>query len=338
MTVVEKLQEWKTLWLARKWMKSNARFLPAWHIYVGITERLFERFEQGAFPPVIAGKYGLDAELLAKWVDAGVAVGHLKRSKDGRVHAKREMLEYIEGGRHSSVGALIREMMELHMPTLLQYPRLLEGRQRLDFHAETHGPTVAETSSLLEKLAFPKIAGWLREHSARSVLDIGCGHAGYLIRLGRRFRDLRLLGIETNEAVANEAIRKARAEALPNLELMHADIEQWSGPSAPVDLILMNNILHYFEPGRRRQLLRKARRLLSDNGSIALVTPLYLAPGGQPFSAAFNSFMAAHNNLHPFPTERELAAYAEEEGYAVDTVSPIIREGSWYFVGLTKQE
>jgi len=57
---------------------------------------------------------------------------------------------------------------------------------------------------------------------------------------------------------------------------------------------------------------------------------------GQAFSAAFNSFMSAHRNLYPFPRADELESLARSQGFRVASRQPVVREGSWYFIGMTQ--
>ncbi|MBD2844407.1 methyltransferase domain-containing protein [Paenibacillus sp. IB182496] len=334
--MMEAVNEWKRLLHARKWMKQNASFLPAWHAYVGYSMDLFDAFADGATVEQIAEAQELDEELLSNWVDTGIVLGHL-HEREGRIHADKEMLTYVSDSSTHSVGPLLREMMEMHIPTLLEFPRLMKGEHRPMFENERYGSTVAATSSLLERIAFPRVSNWVRLNRARSVLDIGCGHGGYLRRLSQKIRGLRLIGIEQNEDVVKQARTGLQSATGCKIEFVHGDFSRWEGPKEPVDLIMMNNILHYFHPDTRGLLFERARELLSDKGSVSLITPLYMSGSGQAFSAAFNSYMSAHDNLHGFPTDRELEETASAHGLVVKRRQPVIREGSWYFVGLQKR-
>ncbi|WP_245948020.1 class I SAM-dependent methyltransferase [Paenibacillus sambharensis] len=330
--MLETIHEWKKLYQARKWMKQNATFLPAWHAYVGYTAELFECFAEGNTVEEAATQCNLDKGLLQNWVDVGLAVGHL-RERDNRIHATPAMLSYVSPSSPDSVGPLLQELMELHIPTLLQYPSLLKGEEKPVFENDRFGPTVAATSALLEKLAFPKLVHWIKAHDVHSVLDIGCGHGGYLRRLSEVRGDMRLIGIEQNEEVVRQAQEESNSSGC-KLELVHDDFNRWGGPEEPVDLIMMNNILHYFEPDKRCQLLRKAKQMISLGGTITLISPVNKTGSGQAFASAFNSFMSAHENLYPFPTKEELEQMAGGEGLRMSLCQPVIREGSWYFIGL----
>jgi hypothetical protein len=58
----------------------------------------------------------------------------------------------------SSSGVILKEMMELHIPSLLTYPDMMRNSNRNRFDSEKHADTVAQTSRLLEVIALPKIA------------------------------------------------------------------------------------------------------------------------------------------------------------------------------------
>ncbi|MFS0725009.1 class I SAM-dependent methyltransferase [Paenibacillus sp. 1P07SE] len=331
--MLETIKEWKRLLQARKWMKQNASFLPAWHAYVGYETDLFDAFAEGEEAAVVAAERGLDPQLLQNWVDTGLVLGHLTQDK-GRIRPAPSMLQYVSKSSSQSVGALLHEMMELHIPTLLRFPELLQGEQKPSFENERFGSTVAATSSLLEKLAFPKVSHWVKTSQAQSILDIGCGHGGYLLKLATKIDGLKLIGIEQNEDVVLQARKETSSNPQTRIEFVHGDFRQWEGPAEPVDLIMMNNILHYFSPEQRGTLLERARQLLSQQGSVSMITPLYMTNSGKAFSAAFNNFMSSHDNLYGFPTEDELERIAGEHGFRVKEKHPVIREGSWYFVGL----
>ena len=331
--MLETIKEWRRLLHARKWMKQNASFLPAWHAYVGYETDLFDAFAEGEEATTVAATHGLDPQLLQNWIDTGLVLGHLSRQGD-RIQTAPTMLEYVSKSSPQSVGALLHEMMELHIPTLLRFPELLKGEQKPSFENKKFGSTVAATSSLLEKLAFPKVSHWVKNSQAQSILDIGCGHGGYLLKLATKIEGLKLIGIEQNEDVVLQARQETSNSPDVSIEFVHGDFTQWEGPGEPVDLIMMNNILHYFSPDQRGALLDRARQLLSKNGSVSMITPLYMTSSGKAFSAAFNNFMSSHENLYGFPTETELESIAGEHGFRVKEKHPVIREGSWYFVGL----
>ncbi|WP_054636430.1 bifunctional 2-polyprenyl-6-hydroxyphenol methylase/3-demethylubiquinol 3-O-methyltransferase UbiG [Thalassobacillus sp. C254] len=327
------IKEMKRLLEARKWMKKNEEFLPTWHAHVGYSLDLFDHFAKGAKVQEVQRKQELDEALLKRWVEVGLAIGHLKKKRNGKVKSHKEMTRYIS--RHSpySVGVLLTEMMELHIPTLLSYKDAMKGKERVSYLEKDYGPIVAQTSSLLEALAFPKLMEVIKKNKASSILDMGCGYGGYLSRIYEKNPDLTLTGIELHEEIVKEAKEQTKQT---NVEIIQGDIQDFYTKEYKSDIVMMNNLLYYFSMEERQDLFKNAKELLNKKGRLLIMAPLQNSKHGQAFSAAFNSFMSAHENLYPLPSEKEIKSYAKKSGLKVKKVSPIIKEGGWYLIEVAK--
>jgi SAM-dependent methyltransferase len=329
------IREWMQIWQARNWMKRNESFLSTWHAYVGYKLNLFEQLHQGMTMDQISTESHLDRAMLSSWVDVGLAVGQLKNTGKG-IQPSRKMLTYASASSPYSVGALLQEMMELHFPTLLYFPVAMQTGHKVNFNDQQFAPTVAETSSYLERLAFPQLNRWVQGTSPSSILDIGCGQGGYLMRLAQQYRQTRCIGLERNATLAHNTAEHARKQGLSNCMIIEADIDAWPDPEQTIDMVMLNNILYYFNEEERRQLLARIARFIGQRGSITMITPLRGDNRGKSFAAAFNTFMVSHRNLHSLPSEIELRSLASDIGFRVGKLKPIVREGSWFFVGLTR--
>lgn len=194
------VNEYVKVWNARKWLKEAEPFLKVWHAYLGYSLNLFSYFKSGAKVVDVADKHGLKPELLSRWVEVGVAVGHLRESKGGKIKTKPKMGKYLTKESKHSVGILLEELFELHMPTLLSYREQLPNKEQ-DPPPEM-ADMVAGTSSLLEALAVPKIAAVIKKRKAESVLDVGCGYGGYVKRLAHTFPVHNLTGLKSTTTCA----------------------------------------------------------------------------------------------------------------------------------------
>lgn len=328
------IDEYARLLKARNWMKKNTSFLYSWHAYVGYELDLFEKFKKPSPVQQVADEYGYQAELLSQWVEVGLAVKHLKPASGGRVRTARKFRIPDSKSNPRSTGVILKEMMELHIPTLLTYPKLMESNEKNMFDNDVHGQTVAQTSSLLEQLAFPKFQKLMRKHKFTSVLDIGCGHAGYLSRLARQYPKVRMMGIELNGEVAKAA--RQRCSSQDNIRIEQADLTEYK-PDKPADFIMMNNLLHYIAPEERSGTLRQVAQWLTKKGKIAIMTPIGGDEKGAQFSSAFNSFFTAFKNLYPVPSEADMKKIARSAGLKIGSFKPIIKEGGWYLVTLERR-
>ncbi|UOR11276.1 hypothetical protein [Halobacillus amylolyticus] len=173
------MNEWVTAMQARKWMKKNESFLPGWHAYVGTELGLFDYFAKAKTVTDVASETGYDHDLLSSWVRVGVAVKHLKKRPDNRFRTSKKRCAALMGDNASpGVKALLKEVMELHMPTLLNYPAYMKNNHRAHFDHERHGEVVAETSALLEHFAIKKIKKMIHDQQVNAIVDLGCGHGG----------------------------------------------------------------------------------------------------------------------------------------------------------------
>ncbi|WP_154319352.1 class I SAM-dependent methyltransferase [Metabacillus idriensis] len=328
------IAEYVRLFKARSWMKRNMPFLYSWHAYVGYELDLFEIFKSPKTIDEVAAIHSLELELLERWVEVGVSIKYLKEVSRNRFKTSKSFMLPDSKKDPKSVGILLKEMMELHIPALLTYPAIMKTDERQTFDHEQHGTTVAKTSSLLEQLAYPKLIQLVKKNHIQSIVDVGCGHGGYLQKLSQELPEIKLTGIEINEEVADEAAD--RCMDIPNISITCMDVEEWRAES-PADLIMMNNLLHYISPEKRVSLIQNLSICLSSSGMISIITPLRKPKHGKQFSSVFNSFFTAYDNLYALPTKKELSSIAEQSNMKLKGLKPIIREGGWYFATFVKK-
>ncbi|MGD6817242.1 class I SAM-dependent methyltransferase [Metabacillus sp. 84] len=318
---------------AKGWMKRNMPFLYTWHAYIGYELDLYEYFRKPKTIAEVARQHSLQKDLLERWMEVGLSIRYMRKASKGRFRTSRSFMLPSAKKNPLSTGVILKEMMELHIPALLSYPAIMRSEEKKTFDHEQHGEVVAQTSSILEQVAYPAIHHLVRKTGAKSILDVGCGHAGYLKRLARDFPALKLTGIELNEGVANEA--RTRCRDYPDLHIECKDAFEWENPSKK-DLVLFNNLLHYVPQERRSLLLKKAASWLEEGGGMAIITPMSHAKYGKQFSSAFNSFFSAFENLHPIPSEKDMKEMAAEAGMNVSSVRPVVKEGGWFAVCMQK--
>ncbi|MGG4166532.1 class I SAM-dependent methyltransferase [Rossellomorea vietnamensis] len=315
------------VWRARTWMKKNVPFLYSWHAYVGYEMDLFEKFTKPASIQEVAVAQNIEMDLLEQWVEVGITIKHLKRVEDRKVTTRnRWKLPTSKKDPHSS-GILLKEMMELHIPALLSYPQLLRNQTKQHFNSDVHGSTVAKTSILLERFAFPKVQKAIKKYNADSILDLGCGEGGYVKRIGERYPDKKMVGIEIHEAVAKAAEQSLKD--FENIEIHCGDLHEYE-PEQRFDMIMANNLFHYIDPSERLKFFEKASAWLGSEGVFFVLTPMQKSKHGKQFSSVFNSFFMTFQNLYPIPSQKEMETLAGKTHFKVESVEPIVKEGGWY--------
>lgn len=152
------------------------------------------------------------------------------------------------------------------------------------------------------------------------ILDLGCGQAliASLLASEGRHGEWRYRGID----LSARDIERARAAALPNCELVAADIRGADFGRADVALIL--DVLHYIALDEQREVLRRVREALSGGGT--LLMRVADASGGLRFRITEAVDLAVTRvrghrlkGLHSVPLAERKSAL-EREGYRVDAV------------------
>ncbi|MFC0522092.1 class I SAM-dependent methyltransferase [Pontibacillus salicampi] len=330
------MKDWQKALRARNWMKRNESFLYTWHAYVGNELNLFKKFQSPVTVQEVAEANQIGEDLLQCWVEVGVSIKHLRKRTGGRYRtSKKHCGEFLtEDGQQ--VAAVLKEMMELHIPTLLAYPKFMQTGERAFFNHEKFGSVVAETSSLLEHFAIRRIRKLIREREINRIIDIGCGYGGYLRKLAETFPDIEMVGVDMNEKVIEYA-QKASI-GYDNITFVVGNATNWHPNEQKADLILLHNIFHYVEPSTRGALLGNISNWLEEEGLISVITPLHGLEQGQAFSSVFNSFFTAHSNLYALPNQPDITSIANAADLTISDLNPIVKEGGWYSLWLTPNE
>ncbi|WP_444685658.1 class I SAM-dependent methyltransferase [Alkalicoccus luteus] len=328
------MSELQRMLQARNWMKTNENFLQTWHAHVGYKLDLFDHFKKSKSVGEVAASEKLSKELLQRWVDVGVEVNHLKESRSGKISSKRKMVKYASKKSSESVGILLSEMMELHIPTLLEYPEIMESDERLTYLSDKFAEIVAETSTLLEKAAVGPILRWVKKEKPSSAIDLGCGFGGYLKAIHTKYPKTELIGVE----LSPDVVKKANASLPDEIDIREGEIEEFlENFDGRTDMIMAHNLLYYFKPSRRVDLFRTFHQALAREGTVTIICPLVKAKYGAAFTSAFNTFMSAHENLYPLPSPDDLKEYADKTGFRIADMKPLIREGGWYLITMKKK-
>jgi SAM-dependent methyltransferase/DNA-binding HxlR family transcriptional regulator len=99
------------------------------------------------------------------------------------------------------------------------------------------------------------------------VIDLGTGSGRMLELLGGRFANG--LGIDSSREMLAVARARLAAAGLNQVRVRHGDITDIDPAMGPADLVVLHQVLHYFDdPGR---ILNQAARLLGEAGEIVVV-------------------------------------------------------------------
>jgi SAM-dependent methyltransferase len=136
-------------------------------------------------------------------------------------------------------------------------------------------PAFAASTLALRRRAAKQVAAALVGRGLRGgrVLDVGAGASPLGIELLRRWRTATLVARD-RAAVVGAARQHAIAVGVSSrVTTVAGDVmtRDWGGP---FDLVLMVNVLDYFDGPAQMRLLRKARRALRPGGALVVAAPL----------------------------------------------------------------
>lgn len=157
------------------------------------------------------------------------------------------------------------------------------------------------------------------------ILDVGAGASPLGIELLCRSRTATLVALDRPAVLKVARQHAITAGVEDRVATIAGDVlkEEWEGP---FDLVLMMNVLDYFDATTQLRLLRKARRALRPGGALVIAAPL-LNAGRQspPDAVAYDLLLLALGSPARPSTAKERQQQLRRAGFAVAT--PSVGEG-----------
>jgi len=311
-------------WREREFLQTLASFSRAHLLRIGIQLGLLSALRQPKTAKQLAQDARLAPDLLQAWLRAAASHGLIRMVRE-RDHAyqidgfAKWLLETPDSG---PLVALLEETIEGYGPIFERMPDLIAGAPRPEFRSPVANRRAAEISRLVERQALAALGRIPGVHSARQLLDVGCGFGGYLVGMLRRYRDAHGVGIEQDPEVAEIAARNLQAADLSRRgQVRVGEFMSMELAAGSYDLILLNNNLYYFAPNVRPALFDRILSRLVPGGVLAIQTAVVSdrvagrLMGLSANTAAFDLYLRAHENLFALPDPRELHADLRAAGF-----------------------
>jgi len=144
------------------------------------------------------------------------------------------------------------------------------------------------------------------------ILDIGCGTGNYLTHIGKKYDNLKLVGLERNEGMLKQA-KSQSADANVDIHFIHGFAEDIPLPDASCSLVLCCQMLHHAKSAVG-DIFKEAHRVLRPGGMFWIQTslPQQQAVGFWWASIIQNAAVRASDN---FPSHAHIIRLCKEVGF-----------------------
>ncbi len=262
------------------------------------------------------------------WLGLGVRLGVLK--KDDAGYSLRGFLaKKLAAPENDAIRALVREVAGLHHLYILQTPGKLEQGLVWDpaYQHSEYGDLIARSSRTLEPFVFELIDRSFPISGHTRLLEVGCGHAGYVMYAADKNNRLNALGLELDSQVAEIARSNVQTKGLEDrVKIVVEDVRNFRDPGL-FDIVTLYNNIYYFPVEERIELFRHLRELLKPNGRILLTTG---CRNGSIEFELVNLIHAATKGWGRLPDKDEMLKQLSEAGFERNCATDLIPGNKYY--------
>lgn len=137
-----------------------------------------------------------------------------------------------------------------------------------------HGDIIARVARAMDPFVADALTREIARNRPRRILDVGCGSGSHLTHLLTAVPEATGVGIETDHGAATIARMALTDHGLAGrASVVEGDVRQVLDPSlGSFDLALLANVVYYFPPAERVDLLRAVADRLERGGALVVVT------------------------------------------------------------------
>jgi SAM-dependent methyltransferase len=242
----------------------------------------------------LAAASAADTGSLSALCDSLVSMG-LLRKRNGRYHSAEDAARFLDATSPDSLATLPRFFNTPPVTTAFaNLSKIVRRGSSTAGVASRRGvwtTFAAATLTLRRRVAIDIADELQRRRLIRGrILDVGAGASPLGITLLRRSRATSLVVQDRGSVVRVARRHAAEAGVSDRMTTLAGDTMTvaWGGP---FDLVLMVNVLDYFDPAARARLARKAEAALRPGGTLVISAPLLNDDRASPPDAVAYSLM-----------------------------------------------
>ncbi len=302
---------------------------------------ILKRLSQGPVSAEsLSEEFGNDPSLRSaaeSWLELGVRLGMLKKLAGG--YSLRGFLaKRLAHPENDAIRALVREVASLHHLYIMQTPAKLVNGTVWDASGQyaEYSDLIARSSRTLEPFIFELIDRFFPRSGPARLLEVGCGHAGYIMYALLRNRGLSAVGLELDPQVAESARSAVMLKGLGDrATIMVQDVREYR-THEQFDILTLYNNIYYFPVEERVDLLRHLKGLLRPGGRIVLTTGCM---NGSIEFELVNLIHASTRGWGRLPHRDEMLQQMFEAGFERTSAMDLLPGNKYYaFTGLRPLE
>lgn len=308
--------------LARSIEKTSNEFYRATFVSAGLSEGIFAVLNDGPVSPegiLKALGTGGDPEKLRAWLDLGVSLGELERGPQG-YGLKGVLSRGLSDDANDPWRAYLISRVEVFYRYILKTPAFISQGRSFD-EKRSHGELFARSSRTVEPLIIRLMEDLIPGSGPFRLLEVGCGSGIYLKKACELNPDVKAVGLELQEDVAQYATDNIKGWGLDDkVSIETADVRDYSS-ERDFDMVTFHNLIYYFPVHERVGLLARLGGLLKPGGRLILTT---LCQGDDPAIQLMNVWATMTNGCGPLPMPDQLASQLLEAGFVDVRTSKVL--------------
>ncbi|MDD3814219.1 MAG: methyltransferase domain-containing protein [Desulfocapsaceae bacterium] len=293
--------------------KTIREFCRAGFISTAISEGIYDVLSKGpASCEDIQKAIGADfnQEGLEAWLDLGVSLGELAKSREG-YSIKSAFSKELLIPANDAWKAFFQARVEIFHDYIIKTPAYLKGKKQFEFN-QSYGELFARSSRTVEPFLIDIVDRNIPQSGACNLLEVGCGSGIYIKRACDRNPDLTVTGIELQKEVADFARENAIIWQLGNrVDIQNIDVRNYKCEK-PYNIISFYNLIYYFPVNERIDILRHIGSLLQPGGQLLLTT---LCPENEPSIQLMNLWSSMTKGCGPLPSPDQVCDQLKAAGF-----------------------
>ncbi len=314
-----------------KLLKTSNEFYRACFVSTAMSQGIYKNFVGGKTTlEQLSEKLNIvsNSEGLRAWLELGVSLGELKR-EGNEYEIKGKISRSLLKPENDGYAALLEEIAKFHYDYVMDTPAMLKENKLFPFDEEP-GELVARSSRISEPFMFEAVDSVIPRQGVFQLLEVGCGSGIYIKRACELNPELRAVGLELQEKVADAARKNIGTWGLEDrVTIEHCDVRNYPA-GLKFDLITLHQNIYYFPVADRTALARHLIDYLKPGGQVLLTTA---CQGGGPAMQTVNIWVSTTEGYGPLPYPDKLCRQFKDAGFKeVRTKRLVPFESFWAFI------